>query len=67
MANLGGDGTDWFNALYEWVHHIEQSISEATGALGVTLGWSFNTLCSAVIVFLVSSVVVGEALAPTSP
>ena len=38
---------------------IEQGISEATGALGGLLGWSFNTLCSAVIGFLVGSVVVG--------
>ncbi|MCD1586738.1 DUF808 domain-containing protein, partial [Halomonas sp. IOP_14] len=59
MANLGADGTGWFNAPYEWVHHIELGISEATGALGGTLGWSFNTLCSAVIGFLVGSVVVG--------
>ncbi|WP_386082432.1 DUF808 domain-containing protein [Vreelandella sp. F11] len=59
MANLGADGTGWFNAPYEWVHHIEHGISEATGALGGTLGWSFNTLCSAVIGFLVGSVVVG--------
>nr|WP_298965318.1 DUF808 domain-containing protein [uncultured Halomonas sp.] len=59
MVNLGADGTGWFNAPYEWVHHIELGISEATGALGGTLGWSFNTLCSAVIGFLVGSVVVG--------
>lgn len=59
MANLGADGMGWFNAPYEWVHHIEHGISEATGALGGTLGWSFNTLCSAVIGFLVGSVVVG--------
>lgn len=59
MANLGADGTGWFNAPYEWVHHIEHGISEATGALGGTLGWSFNTLCSAVIGFVVGSVVVG--------
>ena len=59
MVNLGVDGTGWFNAPYAWVHHIELGISEATGALGGTLGWSFNTLCSAVIGFLVGSVVVG--------
>nr|WP_290980827.1 hypothetical protein [Halomonas sp.] len=44
---------------YEWVHHIEHEIREATGALGGMLGWSFNTLCSAVIGFLVGSVVAG--------
>ncbi|MDQ7727901.1 DUF808 domain-containing protein [Halomonas sp. SpR8] len=59
MANLGADGTGWFNAPYEWVHHVEHGIGEATGALGGMLGWSFNTLCSAVIGFLVGSVVVG--------
>ena len=58
MANLGADGTGWFNAPYAWVHHVEHSISESTGALGGTLGWSFNTLCSAVIGFLVGSVLV---------
>lgn len=59
MANLGADGTGWFNAPYEWVHHIEHEIREATGTLGGALGWSFNTLCSAVIGFLVGSAVVG--------
>ncbi|MGY0553880.1 DUF808 domain-containing protein [Vreelandella sp. 2A-K22] len=59
MVNLGADGTGWFNAPYEWVHHIELGISEATGALGGMLGWSFNTLCSAVIGFVVGSMVVG--------
>ncbi|PRY65197.1 hypothetical protein B0H98_103140 [Vreelandella songnenensis] len=59
MANLGADGTGWFNAPYEWVHHIEHNINDATGALGGALGWSFNTLCSAVIGFLVGSVAVG--------
>ncbi len=59
MANLGADGTGWFNAPYAWVHHVEHDIAEATGALGGLLGWSFNTLCSAVIGLLVGSVVVG--------
>ncbi|WP_447555434.1 DUF808 domain-containing protein [Vreelandella sp. EE22] len=59
MANLGADGTGWFNAPYDWVHHIEHDIGEATGALGGLLGWGFNTLCSALIGFLVGSVVVG--------
>ncbi|WP_040479280.1 DUF808 family protein, partial [Vreelandella boliviensis] len=66
MANLGTDGTGWFNAPYAWVHHVEHGISEATGALGGTLGWGFNTLCSAVIGFWVGSVVVGVLhLVPT--
>jgi len=48
------------------VHHIEHAIHESTGAFGSTLGWSFNTLCSAVIGFLVGSVVVGVSrLVPT--
>lgn len=59
MVNLGAEGTGWFNAPYEWVHHIELGISQATGALGSVLGWSFNTLCSAVIGFLVGSMAVG--------
>ncbi|OLO11109.1 ABC transporter [Chromohalobacter japonicus] len=59
LVNLGADGTGWFNAPYAWVHHVEQSIAEATGGLGGMLGWSFNTLCSALIGFLVGSVVVG--------
>ncbi|WP_083024440.1 DUF808 domain-containing protein [Vreelandella lionensis] len=66
MVTLGAEGTGWFSAPYEWVHHIELGIREATGSLGGTLGWSFNTLCSAVIGFLVGSVVVGALhLIPT--
>nr|WP_230806298.1 DUF808 family protein [Halomonas sp. IOP_14] len=27
MVNLGADGTSWFNAPYEWVHHSNRSDS----------------------------------------
>ena len=34
MANLGADGTGWFNAPYEWVHHVEHGIAEQPRCLG---------------------------------
>ncbi|WNL41580.1 DUF808 domain-containing protein [Halomonas sp. PAMB 3264] len=59
LVNLGEEGVGWLNAPYDWVHHIELNIHESVGTLGGALGWGFNTLCSAVIGFLVGSVVVG--------
>lgn len=59
LANVGEEGLGWLNAPYAWVHHIEHIIAEATGAFGSALGWSFNTLCSAVIGLMVGSLLVG--------
>lgn len=58
LVNLGADGTGWVPAPYEWVHHIEVAVHDRTGAVGGTLGWLFNTLCSAVVGLVVGAVVV---------
>ncbi|GGM42502.1 DUF808 domain-containing protein [Promicromonospora citrea] len=58
LVNLGADGTGWIPAPYEWVHHLEVAIHDATGALGGTLGWLFNTFCSAVVGLVVGALVV---------
>lgn len=58
LVNLGADGTGWIPWPYEWVHHLETVIHDATGAFGGTLGWLFNTLCSAVVGVVVGAVVV---------
>lgn len=54
---VGTDELGW-HAPYEWVHHVEESIAGATGMLGGTLGWLFNTVVSAVLGVLVGLVVV---------
>ncbi|MCP2267485.1 DUF808 domain-containing protein [Promicromonospora thailandica] len=58
LVNLGADGTGWIPAPYEWVHHLEVAIHDATGAFGGTLGWLFNTFCSAVVGLVVGAAVV---------
>ena len=58
LVNLGADGTGWIPGPYEWVHHLEVVIHDGAGALGGTLGWLFNTLCSAVVGLVVGAVVV---------
>ncbi|MFI8526227.1 DUF808 domain-containing protein [Promicromonospora sukumoe] len=58
LVNLGADGTGWIPGPYEWVHHLEVVIHDGTGALGGTLGWLFNTFCSAVVGLVVGAVVV---------
>ena len=58
LVNLGVDGTGWVPAPYDWVHHLEVAIHDGTGALGGTLGWLFNTLCSAIVGLVVGAVVV---------
>ena len=47
-----------FHAPYHFVHSIEHHIVEATGAFGSTLGWLFNTLCSAIFGLIVGSLIV---------
>lgn len=54
---VGVDELGW-HALYDVVHHAEEAVHEATGALGGVLAWSTNTLASAVIGLLVGAVVV---------
>ncbi|MGY1821225.1 DUF808 domain-containing protein [Geodermatophilus sp. SYSU D00079] len=46
------------HVLYETVHHWEEAVHEATGAVGGVLGWLVNTLASAVIGLVVGAVIV---------
>ena len=48
-------GWSW---LYDQVHHLEELVADATGALGGVLGWTTNTLASAAFGLLVGTVVV---------
>lgn len=48
-------GWSW---LYDQVHHLEELVADATGALGGLLGWTTNTLASAAFGLLVGTVVV---------
>ncbi|MCB8887943.1 DUF808 domain-containing protein [Vreelandella malpeensis] len=66
LVNLGAEGVGWLDVPYAWVHHLELRIGEATGALGGILGWSFNTLCSAIVGLVVGSAVVGAVNAVSS-
>ncbi|MGB7449556.1 MAG: DUF808 domain-containing protein [Ornithinimicrobium sp.] len=54
---VGVDELGW-HALYDVVHHAEEAVHEATGAMGGVLAWLTNTLASAVIGLLVGAVVV---------
>ncbi|WP_457252480.1 DUF808 domain-containing protein [Pedococcus sp. P5_B7] len=46
------------HAPYSWVHHAEESVHEATGALGGVFGWLTNTVGSAILGLIVGAVVV---------
>ncbi len=55
---LGGlDELGW-SWLYDQVHHLEELVREATGALGGFLAWTTNTIASAVLGLLVGAAVV---------
>ncbi len=43
---------------YEWVHHAEEAVHGATGALGGILGWITNTIGSAILGLIVGAIVV---------
>lgn len=43
---VGLEESGWWAAPYEWVHHLEEAVHEATGALGGVLGWLTNTFFS---------------------
>ena len=43
---------------YSWVHHAEEAVHDATGAIGGVLGWLTNTIGSAILGLLVGAVVV---------
>ncbi|EKA60365.1 hypothetical protein B277_13319 [Janibacter hoylei PVAS-1] len=50
--------TGWLPQPYEFVHHLEELVHGATGALGGVLGWLTNTVASAILGLLVGAVVV---------
>ena len=52
MKDLG------FTAPYDFVHHAEVAVAQATGAFGGTLGWLTNTVGSAILGVLVGAIVV---------
>ena len=54
---VGADELGW-HAPYDVVHHLEEIVHDATGALGGVLGWVTNTIGSAVAGMLVGAVVV---------
>ncbi|WP_372735691.1 DUF808 domain-containing protein [Nocardioides sp.] len=54
---VGVDDLGW-HALYDQVHHAEEAVHDALGALGGAGGWLTNTFASAVIGMLVGAVVV---------
>ncbi|MDN4175011.1 DUF808 domain-containing protein [Nocardioides sp. SOB77] len=54
---VGLDELGW-HAPYELVHHLEEDVHHATGALGGVLGWIVNTACSAVFGLVLGAIVV---------
>jgi uncharacterized protein len=46
------------HAPYSWVHHAEEAVHDATGALGGVLAWVTNTVGSAILGLVVGAVVV---------
>ena len=57
---VGLDDIGW-HAPYDAVHHLEQDVHEALGALGGVGGWLANTLASALLGSLVGAFVVAVA------
>ncbi|WP_068259095.1 DUF808 domain-containing protein [Janibacter limosus] len=55
---VGLEETGWLPQPYEFVHHLEVAVHDATGALGGVLGWLTNTVSSAILGSLVGAVVV---------
>ena len=54
---VGADDLGW-HAPYDVVHHLEEAVHDATGALGAITGWLTNTACSAVLGMVIGAVVV---------
>jgi predicted DNA repair protein MutK len=54
---VGADELGW-HGPYGVVHHLEEAVHDATGALGGVLGWLVNTAGSAVAGLIVGAVVV---------
>lgn len=55
---VGLEETGWLPQPYEFVHHLEEQVHHATGALGGVLGWLTNTVASAILGLLVGALVV---------
>lgn len=55
---VGVDDLGW-HPLYDFVHHLEVAVRDATGGGGAVFGWLTNTAASAVIGLAVGSVVAG--------
>ena len=54
---VGVDDLGW-HALYDLVHHAEEAVHDAAGAVGGVLAWFVNTIASAIIGLVVGAVVV---------
>jgi predicted DNA repair protein MutK len=54
---VGVDDLGW-HALYEAVHHAEEAVHDATGAIGGVLAWLTNTAASALLGLVVGAVAV---------
>jgi predicted DNA repair protein MutK len=55
LVGLDELGLHW---LYDQVHHLEESVSEALGSLGGVAAWLVNTAASAILGLIVGAVVV---------
>ncbi|MGE9781497.1 DUF808 domain-containing protein [Janibacter sp. G368] len=55
---VGLEETGWLPQPYEFVHHLEEQVHHATGALGGILGWLTNTVASAILGLVVGAIVV---------
>ena len=47
-----------FSAPYDAVHHLEEDVHHALGAVGGVAGWLTNTLCSAILGLVVGGIIV---------
>ena len=54
---VGSHDLGW-HPPYDAVHHLEEAVHDATGALGSVLGWLTNTGCSAVLGLAIGAVLV---------
>ena len=54
---VGSHDLGW-HAPYDVVHHLEEAVHDATGALGSVLGWVTNTGCSEVLGLAIGAVLV---------
>lgn len=55
---VGLEETGWLPQPYEFVHHLEEQVHHATGAIGGVLGWLTNTVASAILGLVVGAIVV---------